>query len=482
MLKSSESTSSAETHGIQHPAPAMLTKHHLPAGLQITPATPPTSSTQPGSPSRKTSLFDRRNNSHKTAPNTPGSSPPMSAQATRLPKQHSGPLHDLKRFLNHHIGHHGDRPSSSRTASNSFGGSQTPAPHPAVLAVAHDGLATPMSGMGGHASGVQTPGSQMRGQYFSSMAMSGSTTSVGGGSPNTPGGPDTPAAGWGSAAPSRHPTNQGGSAGVAAGGTYQVKEHDRTAQKTREAHGHHTNHLVGFLKHHNRDHDKSSSTISSFFHRATADEKAQARRAREEEKEKEREAKVQRERERVAAKEARETAREAARAEGKSVQSSPAPTPTVSRSTPTAVHSTVSSVVASGAQTPVSPHGSSTVIGPGHFPEPGSFEATQAHLSKKYGKWGRVLGSGAGGTVRLIKSSGKAGNTVYAVKEFRPRRNNEDAKDYQRKVMAEFCVGVTLKHVNVIETVDIINDHGHFFEVSTRCRFSFYHELTRNAP
>jgi hypothetical protein len=27
-------------------------------------------------------------------------------------------------------------------------------------------------------------------------------------------------------------------------------------------------------------------------------------------------------------------------------------------------------------------------------------------------------------------------------------------------------VGVTLKHVNVIETVDIINDHGHFFEVS----------------
>jgi serine/threonine protein kinase len=74
----------------------------------------------------------------------------------------------------------------------------------------------------------------------------------------------------------------------------------------------------------------------------------------------------------------------------------------------------------------------------------------------------------------LIKSSGKAGNTVYAVKEFRPRRNNEDFKDYQRKVMAEFCVGVTLKHVNVIETVDIINDHGHFFEVSTRCAVVFF--------
>ncbi|KAJ9096094.1 hypothetical protein QFC19_007320 [Naganishia cerealis] len=478
-LKSSDFALSAETHGIQQPALAM-TKHHLPAGLQITPATPPTSSTQPGSPSRKSSLFDRRHTSNKTAPNTPGSSPPMSAQATRHPKQHSGPLHDLKRFLNHHIGHHGDRPSASRTASTSFGGSQTPAPHPAVLAVAHDGLATPMSGMsGGHhlPSGVQTPGSQLRGQYFPSMSMANSTTTTGNSRPTTPGGApahDTPGSGWGSAAPSRHSTNQGGTTGGSVAGNqqqhaYQVKEHDRSAQKTREAHGHHTNHLVGFLKHHNRDHDKSSSTLSSFFHRATADEKAQARRAREEEKEKEREAKAVRDRERLAAKEAREVAR----AEGKSVANSPAPTPTVSRSfPPTAVPSIISSVVASGTQTPASPTGG-VVVGPGHFPEPGSFEATQAHLSKKYGKWGRVLGSGAGGTVRLIKSSGKAGATVYAVKEFRPRRNNEDFKDYQRKVMAEFCVGVTLKHVNVIETVDIINDHGHFFEVSRCARARF---------
>jgi hypothetical protein len=215
------------------------------------------------------------------------------------------------------------------------------------------------------------------------------------------------------------------------------------------------------LKHHNRDHDKSSTSISSFFHRATAEEKAQARRQKEEEKEKEREVRAQKERERVAAREAREQAK----AEGKSVLPSPLPTPTVSRSANgVADPSRANSAVYSGSQTPSST--ATSVVGPGHFPEPGSFEATQAHLSKKYGKWGRVLGSGAGGTVRLIKSSGKAGNTIYAVKEFRPRRSNEDAKDYQRKVMAEFCVGVTLKHVNVIETVDIINDHGHFFEVS----------------
>ena len=93
-------------------------------------------------------------------------------------------------------------------------------------------------------------------------------------------------------------------------------------------------------------------------------------------------------------------------------------------------------------------------------------EATQAHLSKKYGKWGRVLGSGAGGTVRLIKASSKNGGRVFAVKEFRPKRSGETEKEYQKKVTAEFCVGSTLKHPNIIETVDIVSDHGHYYEVS----------------
>ncbi|GLB35035.1 putative protein tyrosine kinase [Lyophyllum shimeji] len=93
-------------------------------------------------------------------------------------------------------------------------------------------------------------------------------------------------------------------------------------------------------------------------------------------------------------------------------------------------------------------------------------EATgQVHLSKKYGKLGRVLGSGAGGTVRLIKSSNKSGGVIYAVKEFRPRRTGESEKEYQKKVTAEFCVGSTLKHTNIIETVDIVSDHGLYYEV-----------------
>ncbi|KAH7914999.1 Pkinase-domain-containing protein [Hygrophoropsis aurantiaca] len=98
-------------------------------------------------------------------------------------------------------------------------------------------------------------------------------------------------------------------------------------------------------------------------------------------------------------------------------------------------------------------------------PVPSLSAATHAHLSKKYGKWGRVLGSGAGGTVRLIRAPSKQGGTVYAVKEFRPKRTGESEREYEKKVRAEFCVGACLKHVNVIETVDIVCDHGHYYEV-----------------
>ncbi|PPQ72140.1 hypothetical protein CVT26_006896, partial [Gymnopilus dilepis] len=106
---------------------------------------------------------------------------------------------------------------------------------------------------------------------------------------------------------------------------------------------------------------------------------------------------------------------------------------------------------------------SSSTLDIPHHPIASLNDATQAHLSKKYGKWGRVLGSGAGGTVRLIK--GKNGGNVYAVKEFRPKRTGESEKEYQKKVTAEFCVGSTLKHPNIIETVDIVFDHGHYYEV-----------------
>lgn len=116
----------------------------------------------------------------------------------------------------------------------------------------------------------------------------------------------------------------------------------------------------------------------------------------------------------------------------------------------------------SGSSTPGKRHGhDSPPLGDDH-----------AHLAKKYGKWGKVLGSGAGGTVRLIKRS--KDQTTFAVKEFRQRRPGENEKEYIKKVTAEFCIGSTLHHVNIIETLDIISDHGHYYEVMEYAPFDLF--------
>ena len=84
-------------------------------------------------------------------------------------------------------------------------------------------------------------------------------------------------------------------------------------------------------------------------------------------------------------------------------------------------------------------------------------------LSTKYGKLGRVLGSGAGGSVRLLKRS--TDGVTFAVKQFRDRHSWESEKEYSKKVTAEFCIGSTLHHGNIIETLDIIHEGGHWYEV-----------------
>ena len=84
-------------------------------------------------------------------------------------------------------------------------------------------------------------------------------------------------------------------------------------------------------------------------------------------------------------------------------------------------------------------------------------------LESKYGKFGKALGAGAGGSVRLMKRS--SDGVTFAVKQFRPRHNYESEKDYNKKVTAEFCIGSTLHHGNIIETMDIIHEKGNWFEV-----------------
>jgi len=114
--------------------------------------------------------------------------------------------------------------------------------------------------------------------------------------------------------------------------------------------------------------------------------------------------------------------------------------------------STKSSLNKSGARTP-----------PSQLP-PSSVPFADDHgLESKYGRFGKVLGSGAGGSVRLLKRS--QDGVTFAVKQFRDRHSYETEREYNKKVTAEFCIGSTLHHGNIIETLDIIQEKGHWYEV-----------------
>lgn len=93
-------------------------------------------------------------------------------------------------------------------------------------------------------------------------------------------------------------------------------------------------------------------------------------------------------------------------------------------------------------------------------------------LVSKYGKFGKILGSGAGGSVRLMKRTGDG--TTFAVKQFRDRHAYESEREYNKKVTAEFCIGSTLHHGNIIETIDIIHEKGKWYEVMEYAPFDLF--------
>lgn len=121
-----------------------------------------------------------------------------------------------------------------------------------------------------------------------------------------------------------------------------------------------------------------------------------------------------------------------------------------------------SKVAPSGTQTPPH-HRESSVAVP--FSDDHSLES-------KYGKFGKLLGSGAGGSVRLLKRS--TDGTTFAVKQFRERHTYESEREYNKKVTAEFCVGSTLHHGNIIETMDIVQERGRWFEVMEYAPFDLF--------
>jgi serine/threonine protein kinase len=102
---------------------------------------------------------------------------------------------------------------------------------------------------------------------------------------------------------------------------------------------------------------------------------------------------------------------------------------------------------------------------------PKSTAGESTGLLKKYGTCERVaIGKGATSVVRLAHKWDRSEEKLYAVKEFRKRRKNESEKEYVKKLTAEFCISSTLHHVNVVETVDLVQDESqHWCEVMEFC-------------
>lgn len=95
-----------------------------------------------------------------------------------------------------------------------------------------------------------------------------------------------------------------------------------------------------------------------------------------------------------------------------------------------------------------------------------------ATLVQKYGKCQEIVGRGAFGIVRIAHKTDPNNSNheqLYAVKEFR-RRPQEDAKKYSKRLNSEFCISSSLRHPNVIHTLDLLADaKGDYCEVMEFC-------------
>jgi protein-serine/threonine kinase len=93
-------------------------------------------------------------------------------------------------------------------------------------------------------------------------------------------------------------------------------------------------------------------------------------------------------------------------------------------------------------------------------------------LVEKYGKCQEIVGHGAFGIVRVAHKpdpTTPGREKLYAVKEFHKRPGEAD-KRYQKRLTSEFCLSSSMKHPNVILTLDLLqDDKGDFCEVMEYC-------------
>lgn len=107
---------------------------------------------------------------------------------------------------------------------------------------------------------------------------------------------------------------------------------------------------------------------------------------------------------------------------------------------------------------------------------PDDFEVDTVELDEEFvstsvlpGRRGKLVGSGATASVKLMARKGRLSEVVYAVKEFRKRAKNEDEAEYEKKVKSEYSIARSLHHPNIVETVRLCTHNGRWNHVMEYC-------------
>lgn len=95
----------------------------------------------------------------------------------------------------------------------------------------------------------------------------------------------------------------------------------------------------------------------------------------------------------------------------------------------------------------------------------------ESKFVEKYGRCHEIVGRGAFGIVRIAHKMDPATGKerLYAVKEFR-KKPTESEKKYQKRLTSEYCISSAVKHPNIINTIDLLQDaQGDYCEVMEYC-------------
>lgn len=96
----------------------------------------------------------------------------------------------------------------------------------------------------------------------------------------------------------------------------------------------------------------------------------------------------------------------------------------------------------------------------------------QVPFAKRYTSTGEDLGAGAGGFVKLVKRI--VDSKIFAVKEFRAKLETETKRDYVKKITSEYCIGTTLNHSNIVETIEITYENNRILQVMEYCEYDLF--------